>query len=129
MIFRMNELSSKKESCRVAIDCGRSGLSLVDGTPASAARHSEKACPMIFVSHSSKDHEIAMGICRALEERGIGCWISSRDIEGGAGYQESVDRAVRSASARILVFSSNANRSPEIQKELALASARNVTAI
>ena len=53
---------------------------------------------MIFVSHSSKDHDIAMSICRDLESRGIRCWISSRDIQGGEGYQESIDRAIRSAS-------------------------------
>jgi len=84
---------------------------------------------MIFVSHSSKDHEIAMSVCRDLESRGLRCWISSRDIQGGEGYQESIDRAIRSASAMILVFSANANASPEIQKELALASSRKITVI
>jgi hypothetical protein len=84
---------------------------------------------MIFISHSSKDHDIAMGICRDLEGRGIRCWISSRDIQGGEGYQDSIDRAIRAASAMILVFSSRANESPEIKKELALASTRNVTVI
>jgi hypothetical protein len=84
---------------------------------------------VIFVSHSSRDREIAMGVCRDLEKRGIRCWISSRDIEGGEGYQESIDRAIRSASAMVLIFSSNANESPEIQKELALASSRKVTVI
>ena len=84
---------------------------------------------MIFISHSSKDHEIAMSICRDLESRGIRCWISSRDIQGGEGYQDSIDRAIRSASAMILVFSSRANESPEIKKELALASTRNVTVV
>jgi hypothetical protein len=84
---------------------------------------------MIFISHSSKDYDIAMGLCRDLEDRGVRCWISSRDIEGGAGYQESINRAIRSASAMILVFSANANASPEIVKELALASSRKLTVI
>ncbi|HEX4507835.1 MAG TPA: TIR domain-containing protein, partial [Alphaproteobacteria bacterium] len=84
---------------------------------------------MIFISHSSKDHEIAMSICRDLESRGFHCWISSRDIQGGDGYQDSIDRAIRSAAAMILVFSARANLSPEIKKELALASTRNVTVV
>jgi hypothetical protein len=84
---------------------------------------------MIFISHSSKDHDTAMSVCRDLENRGVRCWISSRDIEGGEGYQESIDRAIRSASAMILVFSANANESPEIKKELALASSRKITVI
>lgn len=84
---------------------------------------------MIFISHSSKDHDIAIGVCRDLEQRGFRCWISSRDIQAGEGYQDSIERALRSASAMILVFSSNANESPEIKKELALASNRKIPVI
>jgi hypothetical protein len=84
---------------------------------------------MIFISHSSKDHKIAMTICRGLENRGARCWISSRDIVPGGNYQESIDQAIRMARAMVLVFTGNANDSAEIKKELALASAYGIAVI
>jgi hypothetical protein len=76
----------------------------------------------IFISHASRDGQVADSLCAALEKRGLLCWISSRDVAGGDNYQESVFRAIRSARAMVLVFTANANRSDEIKKELALAS-------
>jgi ribosomal protein S18 len=84
---------------------------------------------MIFVSHASKDMKIATALCRGLEQRGVGCWISSRDIAPGANYQDAIDRAIRAARAMVLVFTGNANDSPEILKELSLASAYRVVVI
>ncbi|MBV8722991.1 MAG: toll/interleukin-1 receptor domain-containing protein, partial [Candidatus Eremiobacteraeota bacterium] len=34
----------------------------------------------VFISHSSKDREIADAICRHLEAMGVSCWIAPRDI-------------------------------------------------
>ena len=84
---------------------------------------------MIFISHSSKDHKVAMTICRGLEARGVSCWISSRDIAPGGNYQESIDTAIRAARAMILVFTGSANDSAEIKKELALASSYKIVVI
>jgi len=76
----------------------------------------------IFISHSSLDRHIAETLCAALEEHGLHCWISSRDVPGGDNFQEAVFRAIRSTKVMVLVFTANANRSDEIKKELALAS-------
>ena len=75
----------------------------------------------IFVSFASKDRDVAQTICDALENRGFSCWISSRDIGPGENFQVSIVRAIRTAKVMILVFSSNANNSEEIKKELVLA--------
>jgi hypothetical protein len=83
----------------------------------------------IFVSHSSKDHKLAMTMCTALERRGIACWISSRDIGAGENFQEAIVSAIRGAPAMVLLFSRSANDSPEIKKELALASEYRVIVI
>jgi len=83
----------------------------------------------VFVSHSSKDHKLAMTICGALEKRGCPCWISSRDIGAGENFQEAIVGAIKSAKAMVLVFSRNANDSAEIKKELALASEYGVVVI
>src|SRR4051812_25946575 len=76
----------------------------------------------VFISHSSKDNKVATAVCAALESRGHSCWMSSRDIKPGENFQGSIVRAIREAGVMVLVFSSNANNSDEIKKEMALAS-------
>src|SRR5271163_3813071 len=75
----------------------------------------------IFLSYSSKDHAIAETICNALENRGLTCWMSSRDIGPGENFQVSILRAIRGAGMMVMVFSGNSNNSDEVKKEIALA--------
>src|SRR5271163_917335 len=83
----------------------------------------------VFISYSSKDQEIAETICKGLEARGLNCWISCRDVRAGENYQEAIVRALRSAKVMLLVFTSNANNSDEIKKELVLAGRHRVTVV
>jgi TIR domain len=83
----------------------------------------------IFVSYSSKDQQIAETIYKALEIRGLDCWIASRDVRPGENYQEAIVKALRSAKIMLLVFTSNANNSDEIKKELVLAGRHRVTVV
>jgi hypothetical protein len=83
----------------------------------------------VFISHSSRDRKIAETLCHALETRGIGCWLSSRDIAPGQNFQEAIVKALRSCRAMLMVFTANANNSDEIKKELALASQNHLAVI
>ncbi len=83
----------------------------------------------IFISYSSKDQDIAETIYRALEARGQDCWIACRDVAPGDNYQEAIVRALRAAKVMLLVFTSNANNSDEIKKELVLAGRHRVTVV
>jgi hypothetical protein len=83
----------------------------------------------VFISCSSKDARIASSICHALETRGQTCWISSRDVTPGENYQGAIVRAITDAGAMVMVFSTNADNSEEIKKELALASQSNLIVI
>jgi hypothetical protein len=83
----------------------------------------------VFISHSSKDRQIAETICDALESRDIPCWMASRDVGPGQNYQESIVEALGRAPAMVLVFSESANNSSEVKKELALCSQSNKTVI
>jgi hypothetical protein len=85
--------------------------------------------PKIFITYSSKDQQVARTICTALENRGLACWISSRNVKPGQNYQEQIVRAIRGARIMVLVFTANANNSNEIKKELALASQNNLVVI
>ena len=85
--------------------------------------------PKIFITYSSKDQKVARTICTALENRGLNCWISARNVKPGQNYQEQIVRAIRAARVMVLVFTANANNSNEIKKELALASQNNLVVI
>jgi TPR repeat protein len=74
-----------------------------------------------FISFASKDRSFASTICDALEHRGIGCWIATRDIGPGENFQTAVFHAIRSAKVMVLVFSANSNNSDEVKKEIVLA--------
>ena len=85
--------------------------------------------PKIFITYSSKDQKVARTICTALENRGLICWISARNVKPGQNYQEQIVRAIRSARVMVMVFTTNANNSNEIKKELSLASQNNLVVI
>jgi tetratricopeptide (TPR) repeat protein len=76
----------------------------------------------VFVSYATADRKDALAVCKAIERRGLDCWISTRDVAPGQNYQEAIVRSLRGARAMVLVFSEAANNSDEIKKELSLAS-------
>jgi hypothetical protein len=85
--------------------------------------------PKIFITYSSKDQKVAQTICKALENRGLACWILLRNVKPGQNFQEQIVKAIPAAKIMILVFTANANNSNEIKKELALASQNNLVVI
>jgi tetratricopeptide (TPR) repeat protein len=80
----------------------------------------------VFVSYATADRKQALSVCKAIEDRGTACWISTRDVAPGENYQEAIVQAIRHARAMVLVFSGAANNSDEIKKELSLASRYHV---
>ena len=88
----------------------------------SALNNGDTALDRAFISYATTDRVEALKICKAIERRGIACWISLRDVAPGANYQEAIVNSIRNARALILVFSEAANNSDEIKKELSLAS-------
>jgi hypothetical protein len=75
----------------------------------------------VFICFSSKDETAAREIVRCLENEGLKCWISSRDVPPGQNYQETIVRAIERARCLVFVFSENSSKSGEIKKELSLA--------
>ncbi len=72
----------------------------------------------MFVSHASKDAELAQRICELLEARGIRCWIAPRDIVPGHDYGEEIIRGIEGTVATVLILSENANTSTFVKKEI-----------
>ncbi len=72
----------------------------------------------VFISYASEDKPTADAACAVLEQSGIRCWIAPRDIVPGADWGEAIVDAIGGARALVLVFSSHANASPQIKREV-----------
>jgi hypothetical protein len=83
----------------------------------------------VFVSHSSKDKATADAVCAVLEANRIRCWMAPRDIQPGADWGESIIDAITGCRAMVLVFSANANASPQIKREVERAVSKGVPVI
>jgi hypothetical protein len=83
----------------------------------------------VFISHSTEDKPAADAICAILEENGVRCWIAPRDIMPGADWGESIVKAIRSSRVVLLVFSTNANKSKQIKREVEIAADGGVTIV
>lgn len=83
----------------------------------------------VFISHSSKDKPVADAVCAAIEARGIRCWIAPRDILPGVDWGAAIVDAIGNCKVMVLVYSSNANASPQINREVERAVAKRVKLI
>ena len=67
---------------------------------------------------------MADAACAALESAGIRCWIAPRDIPPGDDWSAASIRAIDQSKVMVLIFSSNANVSTEIPREVRRAANR-----
>ena len=72
----------------------------------------------IFISHSSKDYEIAKRICDVFEENGLGCWIAPRDIPYGAEWAETIVRGIRASSIMLVLITEHSVASKHVIREI-----------
>jgi hypothetical protein len=80
----------------------------------------------VFVSHSVKDKAVADSIVARLEADSVTCWIAPRDVVPGADWGESIIDAIESSRIMILIFSRNADASPQIKREVERAVNKSV---
>ena len=72
----------------------------------------------VFISYSHHDKPQADAVCATLEAKGIRCWIAPRDVVPGQEWGAAIVDAIRSSRVMVLVFSSHANASPQIRREV-----------
>ncbi|MBQ7756489.1 MAG: TIR domain-containing protein [Oscillospiraceae bacterium] len=77
--------------------------------------------PDVFISHSSKDSELANRLCAILEENGIECWMAPRNIMPGDDWAGAITRAIKSSKAFLIIYSENSMNSTQVPKEIMLA--------
>jgi TIR domain-containing protein len=83
----------------------------------------------VFISYCSQDKPIADAVCATLESQGMRCWIAPRDILPGVDWGEAIVEAINESRAMLLVFSSKANASQQIKREVERAVHRGIPLI
>lgn len=74
-----------------------------------------------FISYSKRDKATADAVCHALEADGIRCWIAPRDLRAGLTWKQGLVEAIRETRMMVLIFSSQANSSAQVQREVDIA--------
>ena len=72
----------------------------------------------VFISHSAKDKATADAVCAMLESNGIRCWIAPRDVLPSMEWGRAIVEAIEESRIMVLVFTANANDSPQIRREI-----------
>jgi formylglycine-generating enzyme required for sulfatase activity len=75
----------------------------------------------VFISYSQKDKPTADAACAALEAAGIRSWIAPRDVPAGMSWPAAIVGAIGKSRVMVLVFSSHAIASEEVQREVVQA--------
>lgn len=74
--------------------------------------------PKIFISHATQDRGAADEICRALEAKGVSCWIAPRDVRPGRDYSTEIIHGIEASDAVVLLLSLAANGSKFVHAEV-----------
>ena len=80
----------------------------------------------VFISYSSKDKSTADAVCAKLEQQGVRCWIAPRDIRPGQEWGEAIIDGIEGSRSFLLIFSSHANESQQIKREVERAVNRDL---
>lgn len=83
----------------------------------------------VFISYASEDKPTADAACAVLEKAGLRCWIAPRDVAPGADWGSAVVEGLEKCRVVVLIFSSHANRSRHIRRELERAVSFGATII
>lgn len=75
----------------------------------------------VFISHASKNYNIASELCKLLEEHDIPCWIAPRDIPAGGSYGEQIAHAIEQCLVTVLILTEQANASRAVANEIELS--------
>ena len=82
---------------------------------------SDQKQPVLFVSHHSSKLQTAMHVERALNSKGVKCWVAPRDVEPGEPFDRAVRKAIADTDAMLLLFCSKSEKSRHVKRELILA--------
>lgn len=71
----------------------------------------------VFISHSSVDASLATRICRALEAKGLSCWIAPRDVKSEGTYGREILRGLRECESFLIIVTVASAASEQVERE------------
>ena len=77
--------------------------------------------PLLMVSHSSSNRDLADALVDELESQGLKVWLASRDIPIGANFAEEISRTISALDFLIVLLTKDAISSPNVKVEVSLA--------
>ena len=80
----------------------------------------------VFICHASVDKATADAVVATLEQQQIRCWVAPRDAILGTNYGASIVQAINNSRVMVLVFSSEANNSPHVPREIERAANKGI---
>ncbi len=83
----------------------------------------------VFISYSQHDKPMADAVCATLEAQRIRCWIAPRDVTPGDDWAGEIVKAINACRVMVLIFSSHANQSRQVRREVQRAFERERTVI
>jgi hypothetical protein len=83
----------------------------------------------VFLSYSSKDKRWADAACAMLESKGVRCWVAPRDIAPGTEWGASIISGMDACRVMVLIFSDNANQSPQVRREVERAVSKGMVIV
>ena len=75
----------------------------------------------VFISHSSKDKDVAKNIAASLERAGFTVWDAENEILPGDNWADMVAKALREAEAMVVLLSHDALQSSWVRREIEFA--------
>ena len=72
----------------------------------------------VFISHSSRDKDIAAAIYDQFEKAGMRCWMAWRDALPGRDYALSIIEAIDDSRLMLVVLSKDASKSDHVINEI-----------
>jgi DNA-binding response OmpR family regulator len=77
-----------------------------------------------FLSYSSRNAELALGLKRLLERMGVSTWYAAADLAPGEHWPESLDAAIHGCSVFLVLLTTDAMESEHVITEMRKAVAR-----
>ena len=77
----------------------------------------------LFICHSSNDLELVQSIVKLIEADGFTCWVSYRNLRpsDSENYWDNITKAIERSQGFLLISSSSAYLSKDVQREVQLA--------
>lgn len=72
----------------------------------------------IFISHSSKDEELASRVVSYLEKAGLDVWYDQRDVHPGAGWNDPIGEGLSESDAMVVLLTPSSLDSEFIRREI-----------